>query len=116
MSRQIVVLVRQAALGHVAPADAQFGTEMFDRFLHSLENRPVRPRAVCFYTEGVKLVCQGSSVVESLKLLEGMGVRLVACGTCLDYVGLRDQVAVGEVCGMNEIVALLMEADLVLTV
>ncbi|MDQ7841482.1 MAG: DsrE family protein [bacterium] len=116
MNRRIVVLVRQAGLGHVAPADAQFGTEMLDRFLHSLEARPVKPQAVCFYTEGVKLVCQGSSVVESLKLLEGMGVRVAACGTCLDYFGLRDQVAVGEVIGMNEIVAMLMEADLVLTV
>ena len=53
---KLVLLVTREGLGHVEPADRQFGLEMFDRFLHALENQPVKPHSICFYTEGVKLV------------------------------------------------------------
>ncbi|MDQ7841129.1 MAG: DsrE family protein [bacterium] len=116
MERKVVVLVRQAGLGRTQPPDHEFGLGMFDRFLHAVEGQATRPRAICFYTEGVKLVCAGSPVVAGLQLLAGMGVRLAVCGTCLAYFGLSDRVAVGEVVGMNDIVGLLMEADHVITV
>jgi hypothetical protein len=89
---------------------------MFDRFLHTLEGQAVKPQALCFYTEGVRLVCQGSPVVESLSFLHGMGVRIVTCKSCLDYFKLGDRAAIGEVGGMNDIVKLLLDADKVITV
>lgn len=54
--------------------------------------------------------------MQSLSLLDGMGVCIVTCKTCLDRFKLVDQVAVGEVGGMNDIVTLLLEADKVITV
>ena len=116
MESKIVILVRQAGLGQTQAEDKQFGLDMFDRFLHTLEGEPVKPQAICFYTEGVKLVCQSSSALQSLSFLQGMGVRIVTCRTCLDYFKLQDQVAIGEVGGMNDIVKLLMAADKVITV
>ena len=114
--RKIVVLVTREGLGSVGPADRQFGLDMFDRLLHTLETQTVRPHVICFYTDGVKLVCEGSPALLGLKLLEGMGVRLVICKTCLEHFHLTDKVAVGEVGGMNEIVGLLTEADSVVSV
>lgn len=111
-----VILVRQEGLGFVSPDDRNFGYEMFDKFLHVLESLPSRPEAICFYTEGVKLAAEGSPLVPPLKLIEGMGVRLLICVTCVDYYGLRDRIAVGQICGMNDIVRLLLEADNVLAV
>jgi len=58
--RKIIVLVRQAGLGHVGSADRQFSLEMLDKFFHTLEAQPVKPQAVRFYTDGVKLVGEGS--------------------------------------------------------
>lgn len=37
MESKTVILVRQAGLGQTPPEDKQFGLEMFDRFLHTLE-------------------------------------------------------------------------------
>lgn len=108
--------MRQAGLGQFRPNDAAFGVAMFDRFLHALEARAATVTAICFYTEGVKLVCHGSPVVPSLQLLQSMGVRLVICGTCLEYFNLSEKVAVGEVGGMNDIVGLLLGANHVVTV
>jgi intracellular sulfur oxidation DsrE/DsrF family protein len=113
---KLVLLVARDGLGHVAATNRPFGLEMFDRFLHALESQPVRPHAICFYTDGVKLVCNGSPALLGLKILEGQGVRLVACRTCLEHFGLSDKVAVGEVGGMNDIVGLLIQADSVVTV
>ena len=62
------------------------------------------------------LACDGSKAVYGLKMLEGMGVQILICKTCLEYYGLLDKVAVGEVRGMAEISKLLMEADHVVTI
>ena len=40
--------------------------------------------AVCFYTDGVKLLTDGSPVLEPLRALEAAGVRLIVCKTCLN--------------------------------
>jgi hypothetical protein len=116
MEKNIVVLVRQEGLGLVDPEDRKFGIEMLDKFLHSLEGQPVKPRTICFYTSGVKAVAKGSPVVPGLSLLEGMGVRLIVCKTCLEKYGLIEKVAVGQVGGMNEIAKILLEADSVIAV
>ncbi len=113
---KLVLLVTREGLGQVGPADRQFGLEMFDRFLHAFESQPVKPHSICFYTDGVKLVCDGSPALLGLRILQGQGVRLVACRTCLEHFGLSAKVAVGEVGGMNDIVGILTEADSVVTV
>ncbi len=112
----VVVLVTRPWLGTVAEADRGFGAGMMEKFLHTLEASPSRPVALCFYTEGVRMVTRNSELVPGLQLLAGMGVRLVVCRTCLEYYGLLDEVAVGEIGGMNDIVALMMSADSVVTV
>jgi sulfur relay (sulfurtransferase) complex TusBCD TusD component (DsrE family) len=73
------------------------------------------PDAICFYTDGVKLVCAGSPVLAELESLEQEGVRLVICKTCLDYLGLADRVQVGVVGGMTDIITAMWEADTVIT-
>ena len=102
-----VIVVTRCGLGTTAPEDAAFGGQMLDKFFHTVEKTGTRPRAICFYTEGVRCVVEGSPVLLGLQLLEGLGVRIVACGTCLEHYGLKDRVAVGEIGGMDAIVALL---------
>ena len=116
MQKDIAVVVRQEGLGSVDAADRTFGLEMLDKFLHVLEGQPARPRTICFYTSGVKVVAKGSMAVAGLQLLEGMGVRILVCKTCLEKFGLLDKIAVGKVVGMNDIVKVLLEADSVITV
>lgn len=116
MNKDVVILVRQEGLGVVEQQEREFGLEMFERFLHTLESQPRKPSAICFYTAGVKLVCDGSPVIPALRLIEGMGVRLLSCRSCLEYYGLKDRLLVGETGGMNDILRLLLEADHVVTV
>lgn len=64
---------------------------------------------------GVKLVVQGSPVLEDLQALAAQGVEILACGTCLGYFGLTDQVAVGQVSNMYTIAETLLRAGKVVS-
>lgn len=74
------------------------------------------PQIICFYTDGVRLACAGSPVLEELASLEQQGVRLILCQTCLNAFGLLDQVRVGIVGGMGDIITAMWEADKVIMV
>ena len=73
------------------------------------------PGAILFYTEGVKLVCEGSPILEHLEHLANSGVKLVVCSTCLEYFGLKENVKVGEILGMPEILAAMQAAKNVIS-
>jgi hypothetical protein len=65
---------------------------------------------ICFYTQGVKLACEGSPVLDELANLQRSGVELILCKTCLDYFGLGAQVKAGVVGGMPDIIEAMNEA------
>jgi sulfur relay (sulfurtransferase) complex TusBCD TusD component (DsrE family) len=69
------------------------------------------PKTICFYTDGVRLACEGSPVLEELYVLEQKGVRLILCQTCLNTFGLSDQVRVGIIGGMGDIITAMWQAD-----
>ena len=85
------------------------------KYLNLLAQQPEKPDMIIFYTEGVKLVCEGSPVVEWLRALEEAGVELTICSTCLDFFGLKDLVRVGKISGMPDILAALQAADKVVS-
>ena len=74
------------------------------------------PSAICFYTDGVKLVCEGSPVIEQLQALEAKGVRLIVCSTCLNHLGLSEKVKVGIVGGMGDIIEAQVKAEKVISI
>lgn len=84
-------------------------------FLGLLIENGWAPLAIAFYTDGVKLLVEGSPVLESLGALEKAGVRLIACKTCLDHHGLTGSVRVGIVGGMGDIMAAAALASKVIT-
>jgi sulfur relay (sulfurtransferase) complex TusBCD TusD component (DsrE family) len=83
-------------LGH-APDDLQ--QKLAVKFLQLNLEGDTLPAKILFYTEGVKLACDGSPVIDTLRAMKAHGVELILCSTCLDYYGLRDKVAVGIVGG-----------------
>ncbi len=62
------------------------------------------PKTMLFYNGGATLTTEGSDSLEDLKSLEAQGVEILTCGTCLDYYGLKDKLAVGGVTNMYSIV------------
>jgi intracellular sulfur oxidation DsrE/DsrF family protein len=89
--------------------------KLIHKYFELIEQNGLLPNAICFYTEGVKLVCEGSPVLEPLQALEGHGVRLIVCSTCLNFFGLEDKVKVGIVGGMSDIIEAQAQAAKIIT-
>ena len=73
------------------------------------------PQTIIFFNSGVKLVVEGSPVVEDLQALEAQGIEVLACGTCLGHYGLKERVAVGEVSNMYTIAEMMLGAGKVVS-
>lgn len=94
---------------------AELGQILIRGFFHTLNEVSPLPDVVIFFNSGVKLVVEGSPVLEDLRTLEKQGVQILACGTCLGYYGLKERVAVGEVSNMYTIAETMMRAGKVVS-
>lgn len=97
MNSNYVLLITSKALGK---GEEALGEKLLAAYLHTLTEGENLPSHIIMMHSGVKLVVEETAVLESLKLLQARGVALYACGTCLDYYGIKDQVKVGEVGNM----------------
>ncbi len=68
------------------------------------------PAKILFYNKGVMLACKDSPLLESLKELEGKGVELMVCGTCVDYFDIKGKLGAGKVANMYDIMESLQQA------
>lgn len=107
-----VLLVTNNGLGK---AESALQEKLAKSYFGLLLESDSRPAAICFYTEGVHLLVDGSPLIPELQVLEDRGVRLIACGTCLNYFDLTEQVAVGIVGGMTDIIEAQRRAAKVIT-
>ncbi|MBN2045869.1 MAG: DsrE family protein [Anaerolineales bacterium] len=96
-------------------ADQELRHKLIKTYLTLLNQNDYLPSVIAFYTEGVKLLVSGSPILEELKALEGKGVRLIACGTCLNHYGLAADLQVGLQGGMTDIIEAQWQADKVIT-
>lgn len=87
------------------------GRLLMKSFLFALTQTSSPPNRLIFMNRGVHLAVSGSEVLDSLKALAAAGCDILVCGTCLDYFGLKEKVAVGRVSNMYEIVETLTEAE-----
>ena len=93
----------------------ELGQILIRGFLHTLNEVSPLPDVIIFFNSGVKLVVEGSPVLEDLRTLANQGVQILACGTCLGYYGLKEKVAVGEVSNMYTIAETLLQAGKVVS-
>jgi sulfur relay (sulfurtransferase) complex TusBCD TusD component (DsrE family) len=108
-----VILVANEGMGK---ADRELSLKLVATYFKLLTENNYLPNAICFYTEGVKLVIEGSPILEALKVLEQRGVRLIICSTCLNYFGIIDKVRVGIVGGMADILEAQVKAEKVISI
>ncbi len=88
----------------------ELGHILMRGFFHALgEVHPV-PDTIIFLNSGVKLVVEGSPLVEDLQALVQGGVQILACGTCLGHYELEDVLAVGEISNMYTIAETILRA------
>lgn len=81
----------------------ELGKALMKGFVVALTKLDRLPETILLYNGGAKLAVSGSDSLADLKILEEQGVEILACGTCLNYYGIADQLGVGTVTNMYEI-------------
>lgn len=109
----IIILVTRAGMGS---ADPELQHKLLKSYLTLIDEGGLNPAAICFYGEGVKMTVTGSPVLDQLRALESRGIYLLLCGTCLNHYHLADQVEVGIVGGMTDVIEAQRRAEKVITI
>jgi selenium metabolism protein YedF len=112
LSGPLVLLVSGDGMGQ---GSEELAGVLIRSFLYTLGEVEPLPDTIIFLNSGVKLTTADSPVLEDLRTLEERGMELLACGTCLDYYGLSDELHVGEVSNMYTIAETMLRATKVLT-
>ncbi len=92
----------------------ELGRKLLRSFLKHLADSDIQIDAIGCVNSGIYLTTEGSTVLESLKLLEARGARIATCGTCLEYHDRKDKLLIGEIGSMPMTVHIMAEADRVI--
>ena len=103
----IVVVVSSDRMGS---GNDELGKVLIKGFIFVVTQLDTLPKTMLFYNGGATLTTEDSDSLEDLKSLEAQGVEIMTCGTCLDYYGLKDKLAVGTVTNMYSIVETMAKA------
>lgn len=105
--KPLVLVIPSEFMGR---GEAELGHILIRGFFHTLGEVESLPDTIIFLNSGVKLVVEGSPVIDDLIDLGQRGVEMMACGTCLGYHEMKDQVSVGMVSNMYTIAETILGA------
>jgi selenium metabolism protein YedF len=104
------ILIQSEGLGR---GDEALGKLLMTTFLRVLADSPDRPGTILFLNRGVHLLCQDSEALGYLIKLQGQGVEILGCSTCLEYFKLADKLKVGKPTTMVRSVQSMMSTEMV---
>ena len=101
---------------HVGEGDAQLGYNLMKMAIYTLTQAEVPPMNLLFMNSGVKLLCgDEAQIIDSVKELMDKGTDVLVCGTCLNFYEIAEDLKVGEVSNMYDILERMHESAKVIT-
>lgn len=83
--------------------DDQLGKILMKSFIYTVSETKPYPTTMVFFNSGVRLTCEDSEVIDDLIRLENEGVEIISCGTCLDFLNIKEKLKVGSISNMYTI-------------
>jgi intracellular sulfur oxidation DsrE/DsrF family protein len=105
-----VILLASDQLGN---GEKELGEGILETFFTILKQKEELPVAVFCMNSGVFTLTEESLVSLQLADLEGKGVEVLACKTCVDYYELNEKLVTGKVSGMAQFVELASEYEVI---
>lgn len=100
----------------VGEGERELGENLMKMAIYTLSQSDQIPAAMLFMNSGVKLPAgEEQQVMDSLKELMDKGCEILVCGTCLNYYGLTEQLKIGTVSNMYDILEKMQQAAKVIT-
>lgn len=112
-TKKIMVMVATDRMGQ---GDDELGKKLMINFIKTLKEMGPELWRLVFVNNGVKLTIEGADTLEDIQALEGEGLQILVCGTCLDHFNLLEKKQVGETTNMLDIVTAMQLADKVINI
>jgi selenium metabolism protein YedF len=106
------VFINKDRIGH---GSDELGQNLMKAFIATIRDLSVQPKTICFMNSGVQLTVTGAETLPYLKELEAKGLELLVCGTCLGYLNLKEELAVGKISNMYDISETMLKSSKVIT-
>ena len=91
----------------IGEGDDKLGKNLMISYFDTLSEEDKVPKNIVFLNGGVKLLTQGSKIIEGLELLRDKGVNIYCSEACLDNFELRDKLIIGKIVDMGYIVEIM---------
>lgn len=101
---------------YMGNGEQALGEILIKGFIYSLTQLEQLPHTLIFLNTGAKLTTEESAVIEDLRSLAEQGVRIMTCGTCINFYELPESPAVGEKVDMFKIATALTESANTITI
>jgi len=108
-----VIYIPKDKIGNGEPDD--LGSALMLAFLNTIKDVEPYPSHAIFMHNGVKLLEEGSKTAEAVSGFSKLGIKVIACGTCLDYFGLTNKQKIGKISNMFDILSMLTNAGKIIT-
>lgn len=100
----------------VGDGDPELGYNLMKMAIYTLNQAEVAPMNLLFMNAGVKLLCADESqIIDSVREMMEKGTSVLVCGTCLNFYGIADDLKVGTVSSMYDILERMHESTKVIT-
>ena len=99
----------------IGSSDSELGGNLAKMAIFTLSESDKIPSYLLFMNEGVKLLTGAEpQIIENLNTLIEKGAQVLVCGTCLNFYGLTDELKVGTVSNMYDILGAMQEVSKVI--
>ena len=101
---------------HLGEGAAELGYNLIKMALYTFSQSDDIPAFILFMNSGVKLPSgDEKQIIDSLNDMIGKGCEVLVCGACLNYYGLSEQLKVGTVSNMYDILGRMKSASKTIT-
>jgi selenium metabolism protein YedF len=112
-TQKIMVMCATDRIGF---GDDDLGLKLMVSFLRTLKEMGPALWRLVLVNNAVKLAVDGSEVLPDLRAYEESGIKILVCGTCLNYFNLLERKQVGETTNMLDIVTAMQLAEKVINI
>jgi selenium metabolism protein YedF len=103
-----VVFIASNVMGR---GNDELGAILLKAFIGTIKNVAPLPSHIIFVNSGVLITSEDSRLIDTLKELEELGVNILSCGTCLNFYNRMNDLKVGVVSNMYDILNTLTQAS-----
>jgi hypothetical protein len=93
--------------------DRDIGYLILMQLLETLPERKDKPSMIIMWNTAVNLMTIDSPALTRLKKIEEKGIRILAGRLCANELGIIDKIAVGKIVGIDEILDIILNNDIV---